>query len=86
MSYKIKFISEAQPRIVQIILLQPSLLSSSREATPCLRPHRRVVLLEEDYCIVLHIPGISDFILDFKLIYIYILNLKMVEAVLAVVL
>ena len=25
MSYKIKFISEAQPRIVQIILLQPSL-------------------------------------------------------------
>jgi hypothetical protein len=41
-----------------------------------------VVLLEEDYCIVLHIPGISDFILDFKLIYIYILNLKMVEAVL----
>ena len=27
-------------------------------------------------------PGISDFILDFKLIYIYILNLKMVEAVL----
>jgi hypothetical protein len=27
-------------------------------------------------------PGISDFILGFKLIYIYILNLRMVEAVL----